>query len=116
MNKIICHENRMSHLFFRQLLSLFQTSKKIKKMAEEKLRIGTWLALITLALLLVGQWVTVNSRISVLEMQVKSDHELYDQNTIEASNDIKGINMKLDNIQQSIIKLSDLKADKEFVK
>lgn len=115
MNKIISQESRMSHFFFRQILSLSQTSKKIKAMAEERLRIGTWLALITLALLLVGQWVTVNSRISVLEMQVKSDHELYEQNTLESSNDIKGINMKLDNIQQSIIKLSDLKADKEFV-
>ena len=116
MKKSICHGNWMSHLFFCQLLTLSQTSKKIKKMAEERLRIGTWLALITLALLLVGQWVTVNSRISVLEMQVKSDHELYEQNTLESSNDIKCINMKLDNIQQSIIKLSDLKADKEFVK
>lgn len=83
-------------------------------MAEERLRVGTWVALITLAILLVSQWVTVNARISVLETQVKADHDLYEGNQINASNDIKSINIKLDNIQQSIIKLSDLKADKEF--
>ena len=40
-------------------------------MAEERLRIGTWIALGTLAILLCGQWVMVNSRIAVLEAQVK---------------------------------------------
>ena len=79
-------------------------------MAEERLRIGTWIALITLAILLCGQWVMVNSRIAVLEAQVKADHDLYEN----SNGDISVINTKLDNIQQSIIKLSDLKADKEF--
>lgn len=83
-------------------------------MAEEKLRVTTWIALITLAILLIGQWVSVNARLSVLETQVKADHNLYQTNQINASSDIDGINAKLDNIQQSIIKLSDLKADKEF--
>ena len=79
-------------------------------MAEEKLRVTTWIALITLAILLIGQWVSVNARLSVLETQVKADHDLYEN----SNNDISCINTKLDNIQQSIIKLSDLKADKEF--
>ena len=83
-------------------------------MAEERLRIGTWIALITLAILLIGQWVSVNARLSVLETQVKADHDLYQTNQINDSGKIDGINAKLDNIQQSIIKLSDLKADKEF--
>ena len=83
-------------------------------MAEEKLRVTTWIALITLAILLIGQWVSVNARLSVLETQVKADHDLYQINQINDSGEIDGINAKLDNIQQSIIKLSDLKADKEF--
>ena len=83
-------------------------------MAEEKLRVTTWIALITLAILLIGQWVSVNARLSVLETQVKADHDLYQTNQINDSGEIDGINAKLDNIQQSIIKLSDLKADKEF--
>ena len=83
-------------------------------MAEEKLRIGTWVSLITLAIIIAGGWMQVNTRISVLETQVKADHDLYQANQINASGEIDGINAKLDNIQQSIIKLSDLKADKEF--
>lgn len=83
-------------------------------MAEEKLRVTTWIALITLAILLIGQWVSVNARLSVLEAQVKADHDLYQTNQINDSGEIEGINAKLDNIQQSITKLSDLKADKEF--
>lgn len=83
-------------------------------MAEEKLRVTTWIALITLVILLIGQWVSVNARLSVLETQVKADHNLYQSNQIIDSGEIDGINAKLDNIQQSIIKLSDLKADKEF--
>ena len=83
-------------------------------MAEEKLRITTWIALTTLALLIIGQWVSVNARLSVLETQVKADHDLYHTHLINASDEVDGINAKLDNIQQSIIKLSDLKADKEF--
>ena len=79
-------------------------------MAEEKLRVTTWIALITLAILLIGQWVSVNARLSVLEAQVKADHDRYEN----SNEDISVINTKLDNIQQSIIKLSDLKADKEF--
>src|SRR5574344_635867 len=81
-----------------------------KQMAEERLRIGTWIALGTLAILLCGQWVMVNSRIAVLEAQVKADHDLFEN----SNEDISCINTKLDNIQQSIIKLSDLKADKKF--
>jgi len=79
-------------------------------MAEEKLRVTTWIALITLAILLIGQWVSVNARLSVLEAQVKADHDRYEN----SNEDISVINTKLDNIQQSIIKLSDLKADREF--
>ena len=83
-------------------------------MAEERLRVGTWVSLITLAIIIAGGWMQVNTRISVLETQVKADHNLYQTNQINASGEIDGINAKLDNIQQSIIKLSDLKADKEF--
>ena len=83
-------------------------------MAEEKLRVTTWIALITLAILLIGQWVSVNARLSVLQTQDKADHDQYQTNQINDSGEIEGINAKLDNIQQSIIKLSDLKADKEF--
>lgn len=83
-------------------------------MAEEKLRVGTWVSLITLAIIIAGGWMQVNTRISVLETQVKADHDLYQTNQINDSGKIDGINAKLDNIQQSIIKLSDLKADKEF--
>ena len=83
-------------------------------MAEEKLRVGTWVSLITLAIIIAGGWMQVNTRISVLETQVKADHDLYQTHLINASGEVDGINAKLDNIQQSIIKLSDLKADKEF--
>ena len=79
-------------------------------MAEEKLRVGTWVSLITLAIIIAGGWMQVNTRISVLETQVKADHDLFEN----SNNDIEGINAKLDNIQQSVTKLSDLKADKQF--
>ena len=59
-----------------------------------------------------GAWVQLNSRISILEVQVDNDHRLF----IGSQDDMKEINAKLDEINIKVTHLNDIKEDRDFVK
>ena len=67
----------------------------------------------TIILAVIAGWAQVNSRISVLEVQVQSDHELYQTNRDKADKDMEQVKGMLSQIQISIARLQDMKQDKK---
>ena len=67
---------------------------------------------VTIILAVIAGWAQVNSRISVLEVQVQSDHELYQTNRDKADKDMEQVKGMLSQIQISIARLQDMKQDK----
>jgi hypothetical protein len=61
----------------------------------------------------VGGWIQINSRISVVEVQVKNDHDLFVSRQKEASSDMKELIQKVNDIQIKVTRLQDNKADKK---
>lgn len=68
---------------------------------------------VTIILAIIAGWAQVNSRISVLEVQVQSDHELYQTNRDKADKDMEQVKTMLSQIQISIARLQDMKQDKK---
>lgn len=68
--------------------------------------------IVTILLVFIGAWIQLNSRISVLEIQVKSDHELFQTNSDKSDKDMKDVKSMLSDIQVSITHLQDIKQDK----
>ena len=62
----------------------------------------------------VGAWIQINSRISVVEIQVQNDHDMFIVNQDKASKDMAVLMQKINDIQVKVTQLGDLKADKEF--
>lgn len=62
----------------------------------------------------VGAWIQINSRISVVEIQVQNDHGMFIVNQDKASKDMAVLMQKINDIQIKVTQLGDLKADKEF--
>lgn len=62
----------------------------------------------------VGAWIQINSRISVVEIQVQNDHDMFIVNQDKASKDMAVLMQKINDIQIKVTQLGDLKADKEF--
>ena len=60
----------------------------------------------------VGAWVQLNSRISILEVQVNNDHLLYNENNRKGQEDLKEIKAKLDEINVKVTHLNDVKMDR----
>ncbi|WP_333615548.1 MerR family transcriptional regulator [Bacteroides pyogenes] len=60
----------------------------------------------------VGAWVQLNSRISILEVQVNNDHQLF----LDAQDDMKEIKDMLGEINVKVTHLNDIKEDRSFVK
>jgi hypothetical protein len=61
-----------------------------------------------------GAWIQINSRISVVEIQVQNDHDMFIVNQDKASKDMAVLMQKINDIQIKVTQLGDLKADKEF--
>jgi len=70
--------------------------------------------LATVILAFIGAWIQINSRISVLEVQVQSDHDLFIVNQEKAFKNMGVLMNKINDIQIKVTQLSDLKQDKEF--
>ena len=68
---------------------------------------------VTIILAVIAGWAQVNSRISALEVQVQSDHELYQTNRDKADKDMEQVKGMLSQIQISIARLQDMKQDKK---
>lgn len=66
----------------------------------------------TVIIAFVGAWVQLNSRISILEVQVNNDHLLYNENNRKAQEDMKEIKDKLDEINVKVTHLNDVKMDR----
>lgn len=66
----------------------------------------------TVVVAFVGAWVQLNSRISILEVQVNNDHLLYNENNRKAQDDMKDIKEKLDEINVKVTHLNDVKMDR----
>ena len=66
----------------------------------------------TIAIAFFGGWVQLNSRISILEVQVSNNYKLYE----DGQEDMKEIKAKLDEINVKVTHLNDIKEDRDFVK
>ena len=76
---------------------------------------NTILSILATALIVIaGAWVQINSRISVLEVQVQNDHDMFIVNQEKASKDMQVLMNKINDIQIKVTQLSDLKQDKIF--
>ncbi len=60
----------------------------------------------------VGAWVQLNARISVLEVQVNNDHQLFTDCTNRTQDDMKEIKDKLEEINVKVTHLNDVKVDR----
>lgn len=70
--------------------------------------------LATIIISFVGAWIQINSRISVLEVQVQNDHDMFIVNQEKAQKDMQVLMNKINDIQIKVTQLSDLKQDKTF--
>ena len=77
---------------------------------------NTILSILATALIVIaGAWVQINSRISVLEVQVQNDHDLFVNNQQKAEKDMCLLIDKINDIQLKVTRLSDTKADKKYI-
>jgi Tfp pilus assembly protein PilO len=77
---------------------------------------NTILSILATALIVIaGAWVQINSRISVLEVQVQNDHDMFITNQQKAEKDMSVLMDKVNDIQLKVTRLSDTKADKKYV-
>lgn len=77
---------------------------------------NTILSMLATALIVIaGAWVQINSRISVLEVQVQNDHDMFVTNQQKAEKDMCLLIDKINDIQLKVTRLSDTKADKKYI-
>ena len=77
---------------------------------------NTILSILATALIVIaGAWVQINSRISVLEVQVQNDHDLFVTNQQKAEKDMCLLIDKINDIRLKVTRLSDTKADKKYI-
>ena len=77
---------------------------------------NTILSILATALIVIaGAWIQINSRISVLEVQVQNDHDLFVTNQQKAEKDMCLLIDKINDIQLKVTRLSDTKADKKYI-
>lgn len=69
-------------------------------------------SIVTILVAFIGAWIQLNSRIAVLEVQVKNDHETFQQSQRHNEENIKEIKTLLTQIQVGVQHLNDVKADK----
>lgn len=67
----------------------------------------------SIMLVFIGAWIQLNSRISVLEVQVNSDHELFQTNRDKSDKDMEDVKSMLSDIQVTVTHLQDIKQDKK---
>ena len=69
--------------------------------------------LATVIIAFIGAWIQINSRISILEVQVNDDHSLFSANQDKSEKDMKELMDKVNDIQIKVTQLGDLKQNKE---
>jgi hypothetical protein len=61
----------------------------------------------------IGGWIQINSRISILEVQVQNDHQSFSANQEKSDKAMKELMDKINDIQIKVTQLNDLKQNKE---
>lgn len=80
---------------------------------DKSLRNTLLSVIVTIVLVFIGAWIQLNSRISVLEVQVKSDHELFQSNIDKSDKDMEDVKSMLSDIKVTVTHLQDIKQDKQ---
>ena len=65
----------------------------------------------TIIVAFVGAWIQINSRIAVLEVQVRSDHDLFMRNSDRADSDMKVLKDKVTDIQVKVTEIATKQHD-----
>lgn len=80
---------------------------------------GSWLknaivgALVTIMVAFLGAWIQINSRIAVLEVQVRNDRNLFMDNSHRSESDMKELKDRITDIQVKVTELSVKQEDKD---
>nr|DAW03058.1 MAG TPA: hypothetical protein [Caudoviricetes sp.] len=69
----------------------------------------------SIILLFLGAWVQINSRISILEVQVSNDRQILLESNKKSDDDMKEIKGKLEEINVNVTHLNDVKQDRAFL-
>ena len=69
--------------------------------------------LATVIIAFIGAWIQINSRISILEVQVQNDHQSFSDNQNKSDKTMKELMNKINDIQIKVTQLSDLKENKK---
>jgi uncharacterized membrane protein YqgA involved in biofilm formation len=69
--------------------------------------------LATVIIAFIGAWIQINSRISILEVQVQNDHQSFSDNQNKSDKAMKELMNKINDIQIKVTQLSDLKENKK---
>lgn len=67
----------------------------------------------TVIIAFIGAWIQINSRISILEVQVQNDHQSFSDNQNKSDKTMKELMNKINDIQIKVTQLSDLKENKK---
>ena len=67
----------------------------------------------TVIIAFISAWIQINSRISILEVQVQNDHQAFSDNQNKSDKTMKELMNKINDIQIKVTQLSDLKENKK---
>jgi uncharacterized membrane protein YqgA involved in biofilm formation len=69
--------------------------------------------LATVIIAFIGAWIQINSRISILEVQVQDDHQAFSDQQAKSDKSMKELMDKVNDIQIKVTQLSDIKENKK---
>jgi uncharacterized membrane protein YqgA involved in biofilm formation len=80
---------------------------------DKTLRNTLIMILATVIIAFIGAWIQINSRISILEVQVQNDHQAFSDQQAKSDKSMKELMDKVNDIQLKVTQLNDLKQNKE---
>ena len=80
---------------------------------DKTLRNTLIMILATVIIAFIGAWIQINSRISILEVQVQNDHQAFSDQQDKSDKAMKELMNKVSDIQIKVTQLSDLKENKK---
>jgi uncharacterized membrane protein YqgA involved in biofilm formation len=80
---------------------------------DKTLRNTLIMILATVIIAFIGAWIQINSRISILEVQVQNDHQAFSDQQTKSDKSMKELMDKVNDIQLKVTQLNDLKQNKE---
>ena len=80
---------------------------------DKTLRNTLIMILATVIIAFIGAWIQINSRISILEVQVQNDHQAFSDQQDKSDKAMQELMNKVNDIQIKVTQLSDLKENKK---